>query len=180
MTFQKNIKEFEKLYKDHFQFLCLVAFQITKSRAVSEDIVQDFFIYLWGREEQTNINVSFNAYATRAVKNLSLQHLEKNKKLALADDKKLPAQEFVEPVVFEKTDAKNSKVRELVNQIPEGRRKIFIAHVVDGLSYAQIAELYDISINTVKTQMKRSYAFLRSIENRDLTAMVLLFLFERW
>ncbi len=180
MTFQNDIKAFEKLYKAHFQFLCLVAFQITKNRAVAEDVVQDFFIYLWGKEEQTKINVSFNAYATRAVKNLSLQYVEKYKKMELSETAKVPSEEFVEPVIFEKGSNKEAKIRELVNQIPENRRKIFISHVVDGLSYAQIAELYDISINTVKTQMKRSYAFLRSIENRDLTAMVLLFLFERW
>jgi len=180
MTFQNNIKEFEKLYKDHFQFLCLVAFQITKDRTVAEDIVQDFFIYLWSKVKQTQINVSFNAYATKAVKNLSIQYIEKNKKVVLEEAGKLPLQEFDEPVVFEKNGDSNIKIRELVNQIPESRRKIFISHVVDGLSYAQIAEQYDVSINTVKTQMKRSYAFLRSIENRDLTAMVLLFLFCRY
>ncbi|WNH11196.1 sigma-70 family RNA polymerase sigma factor [Thalassobellus suaedae] len=167
------------MYKDHFNFLCLVSFQITKDREAAKDIVQDFFIYLWKKEKKLEITVSFNSYATRAVKNLSLQHIEKLKRIDL-NKSKLSIPEYDELDLFDKSEEKKTfKIRELVNQIPESRRNIFISHVVDGLSYSQIAENYGISINTVKTQMKRSYAFLRSIENSDLTAVILLFLFYR-
>lgn len=180
MTFQKDLIIFEKRYKEHFAFLCLVSFQITRDRECAKDIVQDFFIYLWKKEKGVTFNVSFKSYAAKAVKNLSLQHIEKVKKNYLTKNSLL-IQKFEEPaVVMDKLEySKTTKIRELVNKIPESRRNIFISHVVDGLSYAQIAETYGISINTVKTQMKRSYAFLRAIENRDLTAVILLFLFER-
>tara|TARA_R110002050_G_scaffold273113_1_gene417086 strand:- start:94435 stop:94983 length:549 start_codon:yes stop_codon:yes gene_type:complete len=178
MAFQKDIIIFEKLYKEHFGFLCLVAFHVTKNRESAKDIVQDFFIYLWKKEKEIKFNVSFKSYAARAVKNLSIQHIEKLKKID-SNKSTLDNLYYEEPVSFEKEEkSKNIKIRELVNQIPESRRNIFISHVVDGLSYSQIAEIYGISINTVKTQMKRSYAFLRTIEKSDNTAILLLYLFE--
>jgi RNA polymerase sigma-70 factor (ECF subfamily) len=175
MSSHKDLKIFEGLYKEHFAYLSLVSFNITKDKDVAKDVVQDFFIYLWEKEEAVNFTISFKAYATRAVKNLSLQHLEKNKTISL-DTKKiiLPKEE---QVVFEKTEENpKSRIQTLVDKIPQARREIFISHIVEGHSYAEIAEMYNISINTVKTQMKRAYAFLREFENTTTLSAILYFL----
>jgi len=177
MSSHKDLKIFEGLYKEHFAYLSLVSFNITKDKDVAKDVVQDFFIYLWEKEEAVNFTISFKAYAIRAVKNLSLQHLEKNKTISL-DTKKiiLPKEE---QVVFEKTEENpKSRIQTLVDKIPQARREIFISHIVEGHSYAEIAEMYNISINTVKTQMKRAYAFLREFENTTTLSAILYFLFR--
>ncbi|MGY5355870.1 RNA polymerase sigma factor [Wenyingzhuangia sp. IMCC45467] len=176
MILKNDLIAFEKLYKEHFKFLCLVSFQITKDEAIAKDIVQDFFVHLWSKEKSTDITTSFKSYASKAIKNLSLQQIEKSQKAKLKQEE-LITKKFEEPTFFEHVkNKKAAKVRELMNKIPEARRNIFISHVIDGLSYVQIAEMYNISVNTVKTQMKRSYAFLRTLENEDVTAVVLLFI----
>lgn len=175
MSSHKDLKIFENLYKEHFAYLSLVSFNITKDKDVAKDVVQDFFIYLWEKEEAVNFTISFKAYATRAVKNLSLQHLEKSKTISL-DTKKisLPKEE---QIVFEKAETnKNPKIFNLVNKIPQARREIFMSHVVEGHSYAEIAEMHNISINTVKTQMKRAYAFLRESEKSSILITAIYFL----
>jgi RNA polymerase sigma factor (sigma-70 family) len=50
----------------------------------------------------------------------------------------------------------------MIQSLPPDRRKIFMLHAMDKLSYAQIAEKQSISINTVKTQLKRAYNALRT------------------
>lgn len=168
MSNNKDSITFEGLYKDHFAFLSLVAFNITKDKDVANDIVQDFFIYMWEREESIRLIVSFKAYATRAVKNLSLQHLDKTKTISL-QDKNLIIPILEELTPFEKTDEKEqNKIHTLIEKIPQARREIFTSHIVEGYSYAEISEMYNISINTVKTQMKRAYAFLREFEKTAL------------
>jgi RNA polymerase sigma-70 factor (ECF subfamily) len=67
-----------------------------------------------------------------------------------------------------------SRVMELVELLPAERKKIFLSYVVDRLSYAQIAEKNNISLNTVKTQMKRSYAFVRENLANDTLGLILL------
>lgn len=161
MSSYKDMDKFETLYKENFAFLSLVSFQITKDKDSAKDIVQEFFIYFWDKKEEINISVSFKSYSSKAVKNLSIQHLEKCKKIVSIEKNKL-VPDSEEPVYFEKMEeGKISKVMKLLSLLPEARRNIFLSHVVDNNSYSEIAENENISINTVKTQMKRSYSFLR-------------------
>ncbi|MFH6934357.1 RNA polymerase sigma factor [Flavobacterium sp. FlaQc-30] len=171
----KDLKVFEALYKEHFAFFSLVSFSIVKDKDVAKDLVQDFFMYLWEKEETLNFTISFKAYGTKAIKNLSLQHLEKNKTISLKNAKiALPKSE--EEPAFENTEEnKKPKIQTLIEKIPQSRREILISHVVEGLSYAEIAEDQNISINTVKTQMKRAYATLRESQNTSNLKFILYF-----
>ncbi|MEO8252836.1 MAG: sigma-70 family RNA polymerase sigma factor [Flavobacterium sp.] len=178
MSNHKDLKTFEDLYKEHFVFLCLVSFNITKDKDVAKDVVQDFFIYMWEKESSTNFSFSFKAYATKAIKNLSLQQLQKNKTISL-ETPKIILPKFEEQAVFEEiSTTQKPRIYTLVDKIPLARREIFMSHVVEGHSYAEIAEIYNISINTVKTQMKRAYAFLREFENTSTLTTILYFLFR--
>lgn len=176
MSPQKDLKIFEGLYKEHFVFFSLVSFNIVKDKDAANDIVQDFFIYLWEKKESPDFTISFKAYGTKAVKNLSLQYLEKNKTISLQNNKiALPKSE--EQIVFETTEEnKKSGIHTLIEKIPQARREIFMLHVVEGLSYAEIAENHNISINTVKTQMKRAYASLRESKNSSLLNFIMYFI----
>lgn len=172
----KDLKIFEALYKEHFVFFSLVSFNIVKDKDVAKDIVQDFFTYLWEKEETLNFTISFKAYGTKAVKNLSLQYLEKNKTVSLKT-KKIILQKAEEQIIFENSEEnKKPKIQTLIEKIPQARREIFMSHVVEGLSYAEIAEDQNISINTVKTQMKRAYASLRESQNNAALNFILYFI----
>jgi RNA polymerase sigma factor (sigma-70 family) len=161
MSATEDLIQFENLYKENFAFLSLVSFQITKDKDAAKDIVQDFFIYFWKKEQEINFTSSFKSYSSKAVKNLSLQYLEKTKQ-NVSLEKKIIIPGFEEQINFEKNDeSRISKVLKLLEQLPEARRNIFISHVINNNSYSEIAENQNISINTVKTQMKRSYSFIR-------------------
>ncbi|WP_171017200.1 sigma-70 family RNA polymerase sigma factor [Maribacter sp. ACAM166] len=164
---------FEKLFKEHYALLCLVSLSILRDEDAASDVVQDFFISYWQRRKIISINTSFQAYAVKAVKNLSFIAIKK------AIKEKSLAQNLNEPVfVVQKTlDNPNryDKIFNLLNQLPKCRKEIFISFVVHGQSYSEIAESNGISINTVKTQMKRSYAFLRSnVKNKDIYYLLLM------
>ncbi|WP_047247443.1 sigma-70 family RNA polymerase sigma factor [Maribacter thermophilus] len=165
--------EIEKLFKEHYALLCLVAFSILKDKDEARDVVQEFFISYWTKRKTLTVNVSFQAYAVKAVKNLSLVAVKRRiKEKSLLQN--LSKQEYE---VQKTLDRPNSyeRVLELLNQLPPSRKEIFISSVVHGQSYAEIAETNGISINTVKTQMKRSYAFLRSnVKDKDIFYVFLM------
>lgn len=173
MSLQNKIskKELETLFKEHFPMLCLVSYGIVKDKEAAKDNVQDFFISYWQRRASISITTSFKAYAIRAVKNLSLLSLEKVKK-ERALLQALDTYEYEDPKDFE--PAKDCEKNQLLlNQLPERRKLIFISAIINGQSYAEIAEMYGISINTVKTQIKRAYAFLRTETSENLSDFLL-------
>ncbi|MGC1631343.1 MAG: sigma-70 family RNA polymerase sigma factor [Gelidibacter sp.] len=154
------ITETEYLFKEHYTLLCLVSFTILKDKDAARDVVQDFFISYWQKRETISLKVSFQAYAVRAVKNLSLIAVKKASKEQSLDDLLHKQEDEVQDSLDQ--HQRHEIIWELLNQLPHSRKEIFISYVVHGQTYAEIAELNGISINTVKTQMKRAYAFLRS------------------
>ena len=52
-------------------------------------------------------------------------------------------------------------INQAIDHLPYKCREIFILNRFEGLSYKEITEVLNISINTVKTQMARALSSLR-------------------
>ncbi|MCD0488603.1 RNA polymerase sigma-70 factor [Pedobacter sp. MC2016-14] len=172
-----DISAFEALFKENYKFLCLTSFRIVKDEDIAMDVVQDFFLQIWQRRNELSISVSFRSYATTAVRNLSLQLIKKDQKEQ--DQKKRFSTEEIDEIYIDDQDELlqreeiDLQVMKMVDLLPAERKKVFLAFVVDELSYAQIAEKYGISVNTVKTQMKRAYAALKSQLSNDAMGILI-------
>ncbi|SDE66722.1 RNA polymerase sigma-70 factor, ECF subfamily [Mucilaginibacter pineti] len=156
-----SLKEFEQLFHKNQQFLCMIAEKIVRDDVVAEDLVQDFFIKFWESKDRLRYKF-FEGFAYRSVKNASIDYLRRQQtaekqlasmaeleNLALADEE-IPAQ-----------DARIKRILELLDALPAERRRIFELHVLDNRSYKEIADELGISVNTVKTQLRRAYLTLR-------------------
>jgi RNA polymerase sigma-70 factor (ECF subfamily) len=75
-------------------------------------------------------------------------------------------------------EEKNRALWKAIDKLPGQRKAIFLSSNRDGLSYAQTAEKMGVSINTVKTQIRLAYQFLRE-ECAWLLYCLLIFLFVK-
>ena len=164
---QSDISSFEMLYKQFYVYLCLVAEHIVRNRADAEEIVSDVFLKLWNIRDNINITNSIKWYLVKAVRNTSLNYIEKNKSnknmttsLSSADneilswDSDYPLGQLYQKEILTILD--NS-----INELPDSCKKIFLLSRNQDMKYDQIAGKLGISINTVKTQMKIALARLR-------------------
>lgn len=159
---------FEKLFHLHYARLCVFSNSYLKSLDVARDVVQEVFIKIWDNREEFEIRHSLKAYLYQAVRNQSLNHLEKNKqkirlKESLKEQRDLLQEEV--PTDFN-TEELTQKVWKIVDELPERRKMIFILYRKHGLSYKEIAEVMDITRKTVENQMGKSLQYLR--ERLDL------------
>ena len=75
----------------------------------------------------------------------------------------------------EELNIMRERLKMFVDSLPEKCREIFILACIEGLKYKQVAEKLDVSVNTVKTQLKSAYSKLRAEFNEnDLEIIVLL------
>lgn len=128
-----------------------------------EEIVQEVFLKIWDRREQIDPSKSFKSYLYTITKNEIHDHLRKVlqqrkyieqtiHELAIGDND-------VEKIVnFRETD---QVIKELINLLPNKRRKVFELSRLEGKTYRQIALEMDISENTVDTQMRKALLFLK-------------------
>ena len=171
-----NQEAFEKLYKENYIHLVLVSLTIVKDRSVSEDIVHTFFETLWKKKETLTIHKNFKSYAISAVKKLSF------KQLRTKERERQSLQTYSLPPLLPNENGtlvndQVNKMHEIIQSIPESRRNIFLDYVLGGLSYKEIAEMRNISLNTVKAQMQRTYEFIRKLEMDKVSAIILLTFF---
>jgi RNA polymerase sigma factor (sigma-70 family) len=78
---QHNSKEFEIFFKRYFTSLCIFSDKIIKNDIIAKDIVQDAFLNVWKSENKFENENAFKSYLYVVTKNLSINHIRKNKKI---------------------------------------------------------------------------------------------------
>src|SRR5690606_34368540 len=118
--------------------------------------ISDLFIHIWEKRNQLSEISSPKNYFYQAVKNRSLNKLAKQKR-----QKALDTGQWLTPmnsVYFnpEKTMISGEIIKNItraINELPPRCRIIFKLIKEDGLKYAEVADLLEISVKTVESQM---------------------------
>jgi RNA polymerase sigma-70 factor (ECF subfamily) len=171
---KNNGEEFLKvLFKLYYSRLCSYATTLVKVRDVAEEIVQETFINFWENREAIQIDKSFKSYIFRSVHNNCINYLKKSEVLRrqsqrMADEilyhNEVALRNFsfgiIDDLIAEEMEIRLDSV---LNDLPPQARKIFMLSRFEQLSYMEIADTLKISVNTVKTQMKRTLIKIRGI-----------------
>ncbi len=135
------------------------AMSIVKDKEISEDIVQDIFTRIWLKRADLNPDLSIKAYLYRATRNAAL-NLLRHENIATQSEGSIQVFYYA-PEMTDDLDEVNKKLEKAIGRLPNKCRTVFLMNKIDGLTYTEIAEILDISVNTVKTQMGRALSFLR-------------------
>ncbi|HJA15130.1 MAG TPA: RNA polymerase sigma-70 factor [Candidatus Butyricimonas faecavium] len=165
-------KEFKSLFDLLYVGMVQQATFYTNDFAVAEDVVQEIFVRLWEKRDELKEVQNLQGYLLLSVKNRCLNYLEhqqvvdKYKQYCLlqeVQDNNEDSEQFIE------------NVGRLLEKLPEKRRRVLEMSVLEAKSYAEIAELLGISLNTVKDHVKKAYAFLREELRQNISLPVLFF-----
>ncbi|MGE8426988.1 MAG: RNA polymerase sigma-70 factor [Sphingobacterium sp.] len=172
----------DEFFRDHYCFLCHIAVRIVKDSEAAKDIVQSFFLSCWEKKTSIQIQGSFKSYAYRSIRNLSINYLKRAGKVNYDSDyiteasESLACQTYADRKILE--NERENGLWKVINQLPDKRKAIFLLSQKEGLTYHQIAENLNISVNTVKTQIKLAYLFLRKECQLLISIIVFLFLIK--
>ncbi|WP_298780116.1 RNA polymerase sigma factor [uncultured Polaribacter sp.] len=172
----KNKIVFKNCYELFFKDLVIHANKFLFDYSLSEDIVQEVFIYLWQNSDRIDIKTSFKAYLYAMVRNRSLNYLKSikitDKKQFLDLSNSIVNEIEMFPILEEEENTAYLKILQAVDKMPLKMQKIFKLKFFENYKYSEIAEELQISINTVKTQLKRARSF---INESLLFLLILLF-----
>lgn len=150
-------KVFEKIFKEYYRPMFLFAEAYVMDSQKAEDIVQEIFLKLL--KNKVVITTSVKSYLFRAVKNNALDYL-KNYNVEDNFDYHLFDSCFYSGDIDLNADLEES-VKNAIDNLPEKCSEILKMSLYQSYSYKEIADELDISVNTVKTQIKRAHKFLR-------------------
>lgn len=171
-----NLEDFSNLYSNYYVLLCTIADQYVKDKYLAEEIVGDVFLKYWEKYNEIIITTSVKAYLVRSVQNRCINYLEHNKvKQKIENESTLfglaESDDYPLGTLYEKELA--SLINQAMNALPEQCRKIFLLSRDEELTYEEISQRLNISVNTIKTQIKIALSKLREWLKDYLPALML-------
>ena len=180
---QGDVSALEYFFQEYADLLYYRALGYVHHSQVAEDVVQEVFIRFWDNRAKLDISVSVAAYLTRSVVNGCRNYLEhRSVRNRYEQEFQSENSEIDEGEEFdsEELESLRKRLRAFVDSLPEKCREIFILACVEGLKYREVAERLDVSVNTVKTQVKSAYAKLRfDFDLKEREYIVILLFFEQ-
>lgn len=151
-------KAFHKLFESFFKSSCAFVSRYIHEHEAVEDVVQETFINIWEKRGIYTDIVYFKAYLFKALRNNALFYLRQHTTSedinpTIEDDSEGVLNAIIEEEVHREIIA-------AIEKLPQERRRI-VQLSMEGYSQEEIAEELQISVNTVKTQKRKAYAFLR-------------------
>lgn len=157
---KKNQKVFKKLFSDLYEELVIYANGYLFDKNSSEDIVQEVFIYLWEQAEILEIRDSLKSYLYAMVRNRCINFLKSVKikdSLHLLDLNNVLISNY-DLDTYSKEDQQiiHNQIQLVLKELPNKMQEIVRLRFISNYKYSEIAEEMGVSINTVKTQLKRA------------------------
>jgi RNA polymerase sigma-70 factor (ECF subfamily) len=166
---------FRLLFNAYYDPLLLYCHRILDDLEAAEDVVQECFISLWYSKRLEHFSGDLDRFIFRVVKNHSLAYLRDKQRENLRHDA-YARDRAAFPASDEEAFSDRTETLYLtINKLPERCRKIFLMACLDDRSYQEVADELDISVNTVKSQMKYALKFLR--ENLKNTSFLTLLIY---
>jgi RNA polymerase sigma-70 factor (family 1) len=152
-------KAFGVLFQIFYKRLLGFAFQYVRTTEVAEEIVSDVFVKLWNKRSELTTIVNPEAYLFIAVKNGSLNYLEK---YSLYQVVQLPDNERSELVNLDNPQKELEwkellfKMDEAVSALPGECQRVFRLSREEGFKTKEVADILNVSPRTVETQLYRA------------------------
>ena len=148
---------FTQLYLHFGKKLIHFAVSLVRSKEIAEEITEDVFVKLWANRGHIIEIENLTVYLYVAVKNRSLNTLSyKARELMAApfDYLDTTADEFAsDPYDIMITSEMMSNMQLAIDDLPPRCKMIFKLIREDGLKYKEVADILNISISTIDTQM---------------------------
>lgn len=147
----------------------------------AKDVVQDFFFRYWGKRDALRTPDSFERYAFRAIRN-SVINYQQSAATRNRHNVQATAADMYDPQsdasTLQREDQLKAGLLLAIQSLPDQRRKIFLLSNGEGYKYSEVADKLNISVNTVKTQLRKAYETLRLERERLEKLLISLLIFR--
>jgi RNA polymerase sigma-70 factor (ECF subfamily) len=157
--------EFEQIYRAEYARLVAIARTYLPGREAAHDAVQEAFVRLFRNWPEVRHHDVPGAWARRVLVNLCIDITRRSKREAAANQRVETMPRPDGPAVDLGSDARPDAdlLRRATAELPDLQRAVVALHYVDELSVAEIAEVLDVHVGTVKTSLFRARRRLAKI-----------------
>ena len=169
-----DVAAFREMFDAFAPSLIRFARQYLGTTELAEETVHDVFLSVWALGPEWEPRGAVRPYLFSAVRNACIDHLRQRQR-------KPEERSFSESDIFATTEGSYAALRQkelqaaaqrAIEEMPERRRLVFLLSRQQDLTYAEIAAVMGISVNTVEVQIVRALKFLRERLSPMLTSIL--------
>ncbi len=155
-----NKEEFKSIFDQYYDLIRNFLYYKLGDVEQAEDIAQEVFIKAWQKRDQIVVS-SVKSLLYTIANNLAINHFQsaQNRYEFQLKKEDKPTSETPEYKMEEVEFA--NKLNEVLADLPENQRVVFLMNRIDDLTYKEIAERLEISVKAVEKRMHKALAFLR-------------------
>ena len=149
-----DLNAFSVLFESYYPQLHSYGLKISKNTVVTEDTLQDFFLYVYEHRENLSDLDTIAPYLFTSYKRFLIKVMKKNEKMKHTDfsnenfvDIQFTAEEVItnqETIIF-----KNKNLSLLLNKLPKRQKEAIYLKYYSGLKATEISEIMDINYQSV-------------------------------
>lgn len=170
---------FKELYLVYFDRLYKFAISILHSSEFAEEAVNDVFLNIWQKRSTLKNISNLSNYLFISTKNTSFNYLSKFRKErnTSLDDVlvRFEVDELTPETVFFTAEVRN-EIEQAINQLSPKTKLVFQMAKVEGMKYKEIAEILNISVNTIDnhiaTAVKKLSHILKNITPEEINLIL--------
>lgn len=157
-------RAFERLYRAHVNRVYAICVRMLADRQLAEEVTQDVFVRVWQKLPGFRGESAFSTWLHRVAVNVALSRRKRaglHGARATDEDDALDAAPSRPAFVGERLDLDAA-----IAGLPEGARRVFVLHDVEGFTHEEIGEQLGITSGGSKAQLHRARMLLRAALNR--------------
>ena len=162
---ESDSQAFDHLFRALYPRLVRFALKYVKQKSAATDIVQNAFIALWENRLNIDPDLSLKAYLYRIVRNKALNFLRDHAdKMVRLEDINSNYHEITNQNDSTDSDSPTKltkKFMEWISELPSRQHEAFRLSRFDGLDHDEIAEVMNISSNTVNNHIVAALKYLK-------------------
>ncbi|CAA0164872.1 RNA polymerase ECF-type sigma factor [Tenacibaculum maritimum] len=161
-----NIEAFEILFKNFYPRLFNYGLKISRDIVLTEDSLQDFFLYIYERRQNLSSLETIAPYLFSSYRRFIIKMIQKGKKSRMLRDldKNMIDLQFTPEEVITKQEATSFREKNLtliLNKLPKRQREVIYLKYYCDLKTIEIAEVMEINYQSVINTIHKAIKNLR-------------------
>ena len=154
---------FDTLFHKYSKSLYAFVWSVTKDPFAAEEVTQLVFLKVWEKRMLINEHLSFKSFLFSITYHETISWLRKEKSQKRRINEFIQNHESLSYETEHTIEFLNIEgyANQLIKELPEKRKQIFILSREQGLSNKEIADKLEISIKTVENQISSALKYLR-------------------
>jgi len=152
--------EFQRAFSDWYVPVRNFIYYRCGDMELAEDLAQDAFVKLWENRHRAERS-TLKAYVYKIAQNQTINY-QKRQQLLFRFQKQLTVdRDFDSPEKLAEMNEYELRLQQVIAQLPEGGREVFLMNRLEDLTYQEIADRLGLSVKAIEKRMSKVLQIFR-------------------